>query len=433
MVIPPEVFFNPELNCYNGPGRAGSAQFKDSFRLAHYHRNTINRVPYSQGGSVHADWAPTLDAAGRVTDWSRFDNNLGGMLDGSWFKDNPRASVPVPTLYLPLFEGWPKNFRRHYNPGEGVPVNGKDAAKKLSHDALAKPIDEAMDAGFKAAWVGCTADFVAHFKAKGWNRTIVECYLNNKPNYGYTLWTLDEPFEYLDWAALNYFGRLWKQAVDDPAVYTAKWHRDYFAKGLTAMKRDRPTFLFRGDISRLMWQGNCSDGLMNIIYLGGGGLGMPRLVRNCKERAPSIMYAYGSCNDPRRSNWESAAWCLKAYAHYCDGVLPWQSLAGAGALRKLDKNGLIINAGQYGHAVASFRVHAMRRGAQDCELLRLLQLKNDWSREHIGLLVSQKVPLTAQYKQRFVDEAAAVTFGTLTARGFCEMKEGVLQLLTKKN
>ncbi|KKK88292.1 hypothetical protein LCGC14_2744660, partial [marine sediment metagenome] len=29
------------------------------------------------------------------------------------------------------------------------------------------------------------------------------------------------------------------------------------------------------------------------------------------------------------------------------------------------------------------------------------------------------------------DEAAAVTFGTITSQGFCEMKEGVLQLLTK--
>ncbi len=370
VVIPDEIHFNPELNCYGGPGEAGSAQFTDSFRLAHYHRCTINRVPYSQSGNVHGDWAPKVDATGHVTDWSSFDANLGGLLDGAAFKDNPRAGVPVPTLYLPLFEGWPLNFRQHYNPGEGVPVNGKDDNQKLRHDVLAKPIEQAMDQAFKDAWVNCTADFVKHFNDKGWNKTIAECYLNDKPNFGYTLWTLDEPFEYLDWAALNLFGKLWKQAVNDPQVYTAQWHDDYFRKGLAGMNRGRPTFLFRGDISRLPWQGSVSDGLMNIVYLGGGGFEMPRMVRYAKSRMPSLMYAYGACNNPDRGNWESAAWCLKAYANESDGVLPWQSLAGAGAMQKLDECALVVNAGAYGDAVASFRVHALRRArrtANSCD------------------------------------------------------------------
>ena len=94
-------------------------------------------------------------------------------------------------------------------------------------------------------------------------------------------------------------------------------------------------------------------------------------------------------------------------------------------------NALIVNAGPHSDAIALFRVHGFRRGAQDCELLRLLMLKNGWSRQHMGLLVSQKIPMTAEYKQKFNDEAAAVTFGKMTAQGFCEMKEGVLQLLSK--
>jgi hypothetical protein len=141
------------------------------------------------------------------------------------------------------------------------------------------------------------------------------------------------------------------------------------------------------------------------------------------------MYAYGSCSKYTNTTWETAAWCLKAYAHECDGVLPWQSL-GKG-LNKPDGSGnsLIVNAGNYGNAIASFRVHAFRRGAQDCELLRILQLKHGWSRQHMGMLASQKVPLTSQYKQKFVDEAAALTFGKMTAQGFCEMKEGILKLI----
>ncbi|HET6426935.1 MAG TPA: hypothetical protein VFJ30_00885 [Phycisphaerae bacterium] len=433
VVIPDEVFFNPELNCYSGPGSAGSDRFKNSYRIAHYNRCTINRVPYNQGGNVHTDWTPAIDASGRVTDWSRFDRDLGGLLDGSWFADNPRAGVPVPTMYLPLFEGWPKDFRKHYNPGPGVSASGKDTDAKLRHDILAKPIEEAMDAAFKQAFVNCTSDFVAHAKAKGWNKTLFEMYLNNKPNYGYTMWTLDEPFEYLDWAALNFLGRLYKEGINDPAVYEPAFYQAYFEKGLTGMKRDRPTFLYRGDVSRPMWQGNVSDGIMTILYSGGVFTQMPRLLRATRERAPMILYAYGSCNAPNRSNWESAAWCLRTYTLNGDGVLPWQSLGGPKSLTAGDAQGggnaLIIDAGKYGNAVASFRVHALRRGAQDAELLRLLQLKNGWSREHMGVLVSQKVPLASTFKQEFTDQAAAVTFGTLTSQGFCEMKEGVLQLL----
>ena len=437
VTIPDEIHFNPELNCYGGPGQAGSEQFKDSFRLAHYHRCTINRVPYSQGGSVHDDWAPGIDAGGRVVDWSNFDNNLGGLLDGTWFQDNPRAGVPVPALYLPFFEGWPKDFRKHYHPGQGVPTNFKDPDQKLRHDTLAKPVDEAFDQAFKDAFVACATDFRRHFTEKKWNRTLFQFYLNNKPNYGYTAWTLDEPYEYLDWAALNFFAGLWKQAVDDPDVFTPRWQQELFARGLAAMNRPRPTLLFRGDISRPMWQGSVSDGLMNVLYVGGAGYEMPRLLRNMRLRAPMILCTYGSANAFGRSNWESAAWCLKAYVNNSDGVLPWQSLGGAGALTRGDTSGsgnaLIINAGKYGHAVASFRVHAFRRGAQDCELLRLLQLKKGWSREHVGLLVSQRVPMAARFKQAFPDEAGAVTFGTLTGQGFCELKEGILQLLVQKN
>ena len=431
-VIPDTIHFNPELNCYGGPGQAGSDQFKNSFRIAHYNRCTINRVPYSQSGRVHDDYVPAVDATGKVTDWSNFDNNLGGLLDGSWFKDNPRAGVPVASLYLPQFEGWPLDFQKYYQPGPGVPPASKNHDDNVKHHILAKPIEEAMDPAFKTAFVNNVRDFYEHARKKGWNRTAFQCYLNNKANYGYTRWTLDEPSIYRDWEALNYLGTLWKQGINDPAVYTPQWHEALFRVGLGEMKRDRPTFLFRGDISRMTWQGNLSDGLMNIIYLNGGDFDKPRLIQNHKRRMPSIMYAYGGCAPFEKSNWDNAAWCLQAYASESDGVLPWQSLGTGLTNPDPDGNGnaVITDAGEkYGSAVGSLRLHGLRRGAQDCELLRLLQLKKGWSRQHIGLLVSQKVPLTSEYKQRFNDEAAAASFGQLSSHGFIEMKEGVLKML----
>ncbi|MCD6364602.1 MAG: hypothetical protein J7M14_01880, partial [Planctomycetes bacterium] len=436
VTIPDEIHFNPELNCYVGPGTAGKARFKDSFKLAHYHRATINRVPYSQGGEVHFDWIPWTDGNGRVVDWGPFDKRLGYLLDGTLFKDNPRSGVPVPTFYLPFFEGWPLPYKRYYHPGIPLPENFVSKEQKLQFDLRSKPIDEAMSDEYRQRFASCVKQFVEHAAEKKWNSTIFEFYLNNKPSFASsTIWTLDEPRQYLDWTALNFWAKIYKGAIDDEAIYTRQWHEDLFDKGLVGMDRKRPTFVFRGDISRPQWQGDLSNGLMNIIYANSGQFSMPRLMRNLKRTCPAILYCYGRANHHTRSNWESAAWCLKAYAHHCDGVLPWQSLGGPGSLRNPDPrrygNALIITTRRFGLAVASLRVHALRRGAQDCELLRLLQIKKGWTREHIGMLVAQKVPLTGQFRQSFVDDAAAVTFRTLTARGFCEMKEGVLKLLTE--
>ena len=430
-VIPDDIFFNPELNCYGGPGEAGSAQFFNSYKIAHYNRCNINRVPYSQSGRVHPDWAPGVDESGKVTAWARFDRNLGPLLDGSNFKENPRSGVPVPTIYLPLFEGWPLNYQKYYEPGPGIAKGSRDQDDYVKHHILAKPIDQAMSRQFKDAWRTCVGEFYSHAREKGWDRTIFECYLNDKPNYGYASWTLDEPSIYRDWEALNFFAGMWKQGINDPEVYTLNWMEDLYARGLNGMNRGRPTFLFRGDISRMNWQGNLSDGLMTMVYAGGGGFDFFRTMQRHKVRMPAVLYAYGACNAYEKNNWENAAWCLKAFAHECDGVLPWQSLGNG--LTNPDPDGygnaLIVDGGPYGNAIASFRVHALRRGAQDAELLRLLALKKSWSRQQAGFFASQRVPLIAQYKQKFNDEAAGHAYGALSSQGFIELEEGMLELL----
>jgi len=435
VTIPDAVFFNPELNCYGGPGYSSSPKFKDSFKLAHYHRSTINRVPYNQRQpGASGDWSPKLDATGRIADWSAYDRDMGPLLDGSLFAGNPRAGVPVPTMYLPLNLGWPLDYRKYYRPGEGLGTYfNNDYIQKLTHDLQCRPVEQAMDPAWGEAFTAAVKEFDRHFREKGWLRTQMQYYLNRKWSWGYSAWTLDEPVTTLDWIALRYFGRIFVDAVGDPEIASRAWHENLFARGLSGMNRDRPTFLFRTDISRPVPQGSIHDGLASVMYVNSGQFNHPRLMRGHKMRMPAVLYAYGACNAVDRSNWESAAWCLKAYAHHGDGVLPWQSLGDQSALTKANTEALIVDASRAGkgHALASLRVHALRRGAQDCELLRLLQLRNGWSREHVGMLVSQKVPLTSAFQQKFSDQAAAVTFGSLTARGFCELKEGVLQLLAQ--
>ncbi|MCZ7643736.1 MAG: DNRLRE domain-containing protein [Planctomycetota bacterium] len=418
VAIPPEIHFNPELNCYGGPGRAGSDFFFDSFRLAHYHRCAINRVPYGQSGNTNEDWIPKLAGDGKVTDWTEFDRNLGPLFDGSAFKDCPRAGVPTPCVYMPFNENWPLPMLAHYKPGEGVPFKGKHW--KAIHDIKAAPPEQAFDRAYQEAFVRCVKDFVAHAEEKGWTRTWFQAYNNNKQYFGDesagirgTAWTMDEPFEYLDWHALKFYSRLFHEGIKD-------------AK--------KTTWQYRGDISRPMWQGSCMDGLMEIMYVGGVFFETYEIVRAQIERMPTIAYAYGACNAQDRPNLESAAWCLKSYGVGADGVLPWQSLGGDGAFVKGDGgngNALIVDGSKrFGvNAIASFRVHALREGAELVELLRLLQAKRGWGRGHVGLLVGQSIPLGSEFRQKFTDDAAALTFKNLNGDAFVRLKEAVLKLL----
>jgi hypothetical protein len=434
--IPPEINFMPEMNCYRGPGEAGSPMFFDSFRLAHYHRCTINRVPHSHSGRTHEDWTPAVGADGRVTDWSRFDKNLGPLLDGSAFKDNPRAGVPVPVLYLPQNESWPLPMVPHYKPD--APTKGKDW--KALHDIFAKPPEDAFDQVYKDAFVANVADFVKHAEEKGWTRTALQGYNNNKVQYNKdalqgTAWTMDEPYEYLDWHALLFYSRLFHKGAAGRTVAGLGGTAGQASSGTGGAKTAQ--FQYRGDISRPQWQGNCFDGLMETIYVGGDLFHMPALIKDHKRRMPTTVICYGGANNQDRANHETAAWCLKAYAYDADGVLPWQALGGDEAFDRGDNldngNSLIVDGSKrFGvNAIASFRIHAFRQGAQLCELLRLVEKKHGWGRAHSGALAAQFVPLGSEFRRAFVDEAAAVTFGAMNGDRFVQLKEALLKLLER--
>jgi len=425
-VIPDELNFNPELNCYGGPGETGTKHFFESHRLAHYHRCTINRVPYGQDSTVDEDMIPKLSGAGKdihVADWSYFDRRVGPLLSGEAFRGNPRDGVPVRSFYLPLFENWPANIHKHYHPD--APTSGENW--QMRHNMLAKPIEEAFDQPYKDAMVAVTRQYLEHFEQKGYTRTVVEMYLNNKPKKDRmvsTAWTLDEPVRTLDWMALAFYSRLFHEGI----------------KG-----QQNAQFVFRGDISRPHWQGTFMDGLMEYMYANSGQFAMPRLMADWKRRNDGVLYCYGSCNPLVRdkkplSHYESAAWCIKAYVHGCDGVLPWLSLfEGDGKLltesgsgyHGLD-NGLLIDGQRFGVArVASYRVFALREGAQLVELMRQVAASDRYTRTQMGMLVEPKVPLGAGFKQAFADEAAAVSFGDVSGDAFVELREALLTMLSK--
>jgi hypothetical protein len=192
-----------------------------------------------------------------------------------------------------------------------------------------------------------------------------------------------------------------------------------------------------------MWQGNCMDDCMEMMVAGGAQFTMQPLMKTTRRRTGMKTFAYGSCNFQDRANHNSTAWVLKTYAAGSDGVVPWQSLGSDEAFDKGDfvgpngttpnGNMLIVDGSKrFGvNAIASFRVQAFRSGAQIVELLRLLEQKRGWSRTHSAALVSQLIPLGAQFKQSFADDAAALKFDDLSGESFVLLKEGILRLLTE--
>ncbi len=425
-VIPDQVHFNIELNTYRGPGTAGSRRFVASQRLAHYHRATINRVPYSQKGRVHEDWIPRVAKDGRVISWDQFDRNLGGMLDGSWFVENPRGETPVTVLYLPLFEGWPTDFRSVYDPGILVPENAADSLARLKHDVLARPIEDSLPDRYGRAFMTLLQDFAQHAADKNWNRTVFQVYLNNKPKYGYSLWSFDEPFQLLDWRALNYFAQLTRDALGGQTPETPGAQAEILGAGGPS---SAPSIVFRADVSRPMWQGSVADGLVEALYLSDQAYEVPRLIRQLKDRMPATLYNYGHTNAIEESNWRSVAWCLDAYLHEFDGVLPWQSVHGAGAMTQQVQTALIVEGGDYGPAIASLRVHALREGAQLVELMRLLQESRNWSRAQMASLVHQLIPSDPEIGRKGPPKTPMASATELSSQDFFDLKLGLLRML----
>ncbi|MFQ6048208.1 MAG: hypothetical protein ACE5K7_02465, partial [Phycisphaerae bacterium] len=283
--IPDRLRFNPELNIYRSPGPPGSEVFYAAYRLAHYNRCTLS---ITQSG--HSDRVKTplpIEGTGanvRVKDWSQYDRAFGPLLDGSAFADLPRAGTPLATFHIPLSHGYPLPVDRYYD--YDGPKHGRDVA--FVHALLCKPIEQAFSQDYQKGFMSFARQFVEHAEQKGWTRTQFMFYLDAKPKYrqrgsGTSYWTLDEPYNYDDWMALKFWGKL-------------------FHKGIAGAVRNTH-FAFRCDISRPQWTRNWLYGVCNYMYVGGI---FPYKARRCQimaEQGPMVLYWYGSCNRPEQSHW----------------------------------------------------------------------------------------------------------------------------------
>ena len=366
IAMPKKLVFVPELNMYKGPGKTGSERFYSAHRIAHDHRSVINRVPYSQDGRVHADMIPEISYMkdGRIKiDWMDYDRRLGPLFDGAAFKEGMRKGVPVEKFYLPFFENWPSDLASHYK----YHPETKKTSEIITKHALESPtLNDALTGDYKKRFIDTIKEFVQHFKDRGWNQTEFQFYLNNKWNWdgASSWWDLDEPVFYDDFMALRSYGSLFHQATG-----TRPGH-----------------FIFRADISRLRWQHDWLNGILDRMYVQSDNFfKYPERARHLREEGLIKFSVYGSLNDIDSSNQQSVMWCMKAFVEGADGVLPWQSLAGTKAFTIPNRNALIVDAREKLDIdwVVSLRVKALRRGQQNAELLALLEEENGYQREQI--------------------------------------------------
>ncbi len=412
--LPDELCFWPQLNTYSLPMDTAA----DFYRLAQRHRSVM----------FYRNWRPKLKGSGKDIEvvWDEYDRRVGPLLTGSAFKSCRRAGVPVEAISLPYFDSWPTPLtKRTYNypgywPGKGDKTDGL-----IAHYLTAPYIADALSADYKAAFTAVQRQFVEHFKAKGYDRTEMQCLFvgknTHRTNYGVNMWwTTDEPYHWDDWLALRFFGRLWA-AGRRPG--------------------EQKQWVFRGDVSRPQWQGAMLNGAVDVVHFGTGASTAPAMIRRCRALAaetPLAWRTYGSANADNASNLGSVVWILTAWLNGSKAALPWQAMGNDKALDTNDSavggNALVAPGKRFGLAcVADIRLKAFRDAEQIVEYLNLVERRYKLTREQTRAMVAAALNLKSTIAAgAAADNADALRFGQLKAWQLAELRRALAALIVKK-
>lgn len=134
-------------------------------RMAREHRALFHNLPYRHSSATPECYLPALAGEGktiRVASWDLFDRHFGPLLDGTAFQGSRVSERPVDFLYLPFNLGWPANYEKWGQKGY------KTEYRRILHE------------------------FTRHFEEKSWDKTYLEILLNNKKDYRFYPYTIDE-------------------------------------------------------------------------------------------------------------------------------------------------------------------------------------------------------------------------------------------------
>ena len=397
-----------ELNHYCGwarqyaGARAGpdgtSAKFRrvfyDYLAVAHQNRCTFNGVYYSHSGNIRRP-VPKVSASGpkaRITDWSAFETCYGPVLDGSIFKNNHRPAQPQTHLGLCFHEGWPAHI---------------NAPGMYEHDRLKNPSCEPMfSKAFEDRVGSVAADFARHCRKKGWTRTQLQLFLNNKSQYkrpdgrgGICYWRLDEPVYYGDYAALAYLGGLLRRGM---------------------IARGKVPVVFRADVSYPRFQDHILDRTMDLIVLGGPDENETIARRNSDRydgrpfrSGPQVIWEYGGLSPQDWPNARYAAARVSSFLLGADGHIPWLCVGGTDDWHSQgDTSYTLMYNGESKYAPVrregvypSLRLKAFRRGQQDVEIILAAIRKHHLTRDQFRRAIAPVAAYRGRTKRKYADDA----------------------------
>lgn len=415
--LPRAATFLCEMNGYGLPETV--EQFESLQRIAYDHRVHANILYYSHHTAAPGARKTNLDmrlksgrrmdnrryddvqAGAKTAYWDDFVEAFGPYLDGSLFQDGHRGPIPAPGFYLSFHESWPLNCRVYY---DGDP----DAYRAFE----ATP-------EYAETYVNVLRDFVALAKSKGWNQTGFQVYFNNKGSRKELTkapWILDEPADYWDYRALQYYGELTDRgseaAGDEPRIqldYRIDISRPEFCRGQLAGRSD-------------LW-----------IVSSSAFQNYRRLVTDRMHHDAVKVWIYGSANHVHESNRDIEAWALDAWSGGASGIVPWQTVnKDGGALVEADQLGLFIfDKDSQGETVVrhSMRLQAFRTAQQLIEYLNLLQKRKGWTRAQTSEFVQRYVGLNVRVDKTHAADAGTSRYPLVTAAGLDHLRLATAKLL----
>ncbi len=388
--LPNKLSFVPEMNAY---GKSFPLEGYAYYQAAHLHRTCLNRLPYGWNGLPYL--AP--DIQGNDFEWSRWDKQVGPLLNGFAFKDLPRKNEPVDVFYLPFTENWPVNIFENYSPTYWA--------------------DEAFTPYYIQSLKKFFSSFALHCENKKWEDTIFQFYLNNKVYYrekyqkSSAPWVFDEPMNTQDFWALRWYGMLWKSAVAPVKGNTKMW--------------------FRGDISYSQFKRDMLKGIMDIEYIGSNNLQKTRMKNEEKQLWGNSHFSeYGTANDVTSSNVQPAAWCISAWANGAMGVMPWQTIGNNESWTTADQTSLF-----YPHStgpMVSIRLKAFTRGQQDVEYLNMYSPLYGIPRYKISNWLNQELNVKKSILKIDDADAGTVLYDQIYPSSLWRVRNQIGQLISDK-
>ncbi|KPK79003.1 MAG: hypothetical protein AMJ81_13980, partial [Phycisphaerae bacterium SM23_33] len=353
--LPDKFSWVVELNRYHSmagwggvdPGRQPDQALKttlDYYRIAHQHRCVVNALPYSHSGRVDGWFIPVMEGSGtgvRVKDWTDYDRRFGPLLDGSAFSAEagyvgPGANVPINHMYMAFHEAWPiwldkSTYRDWMEVSDRLDF--AEYAKKARRPQVA--FTDEYKNGFKAV----AAQFFQHFKAKGWTRTSMHFFNNNKYYWkvayfggmgrgGVCFWLMDEPTDFDDYDANGFVMGLAVQA-----------HRQ---AGAPEVLMDGRVDVSQPDMARGLW-----DDIATVWCIG-GLRGYPTMTAVRRRWLPHEKHwCYGGGVGVASAPVGLSQSCLLRWSFGADGYMPWWNcFGGTGAAWQRAENLAIYYSGK---------------------------------------------------------------------------------------